>query len=66
MATITNIYRLADQIKDTIAVHGHATTAKMFAKNIPFTIFHYFAFGVLPRTVLKIEAGKTRVIHTIV
>lgn len=43
-------YPLAEQIKDTIAVHGHAATAKMFAKKIPFTLFHFYAFGYLPRT----------------
>lgn len=63
---ITNIYTLEDQIKDTIKVFGHRVTAKIYASQVPFTIYHFYAFGFLPRTVVKREGDKVRVIRCIV
>lgn len=45
-------YPLAEQIKDTIAVHGHGEAAKLYRKRIPFSLFHFYAFGFLPRAAL--------------
>jgi len=64
-STITNIYTLEEQIKDTIKVHGHRVTAKIYASRMPFTIYHFYALGFLPRTVVKKEGDKVRVIRRI-
>ena len=40
-------------IQSDIEVHGHAFAAKRQAKKIPFTIFHFLAFGYLPRCTIK-------------
>lgn len=48
----TNVYTRTEMIRDDIACHGAAWTAKRAAKGIPFTLFHWMAFGCLPRAKL--------------
>lgn len=43
-------------IQSDIEVHGHTFAAKRYAKKMPFTLFHYFAFGYLPRCKLVTRA----------
>lgn len=52
MKSIKNVYTLTEQIKDNIAAFGHFEAAKIARKKIPFTLFHFFAFGYLPRVKL--------------
>lgn len=69
MKSIKNVYTLSEQIKDNIAAFGHFHAAKIARKTIPFTLFHYFAFGYLPRITVRIvpeqdynKAGQIRVL----
>lgn len=54
MKSIKNVYTLTEQIKDNIKAFGHFEAAKIARKKIPFTLFHFFAFGYLPRVTVRI------------
>ena len=53
MNAIKNAYTLTEKIKSNIAVFGHFEAAKLMKKKILFTLYHYMAFGYLPRAVLN-------------
>lgn len=52
---IQNVFSLTERIQDNIKAFGHFEAAKIMENKIPFSIYHYFAFGYLPRAKLIIE-----------
>lgn len=58
-----NIFPLADQIKNNIETFGQFEAAKLKAKEIPFTLYHYLAFGYLPRKILIKGIAQSLVAH---
>lgn len=56
-----NTYTLAEQVRDTIKVHGIRWAATYYSTRMTFTHFHYMAFGTLPRVI----HANGRLIHCI-
>jgi hypothetical protein len=50
-----NAFTLKEQIQSNIEAFGFYEAAKLLRKKVPFTLYHFFAFGYLPRAKLTIQ-----------